>query len=1124
MSGPGTQYGTDYTINGSAVPPSIIIPKDQDTATFSVSSSPAVASDKVALIMVSGATGGSIVSQPGVNLSEDSLNIITNSIKPEVGFDYTSNPQAYPAGGPETKELFSVKNSRLFNSNVEVFLSGSSESTNTGTYSFVSGNGDIVDLSTGMNFIVSSNQQIGQVNINCVSDTVPEDPIYKAARLPGRMGLWYYPPANRWWLAENPSSQSDEMDSGILMQQANIDMLLRTTNTNSADPDLPHSDSEIQGYFDQGFTFLGVKSPFIDERGTDGKRINDDWPVSGTYVGQDGTTPKSVEYWMLNHEAEFHTVAPWDNYYNLEYNSLSSYSSGDRVWVDDTSYNYAGSDRTRLIVFEASATVTPGQLPQFTPGTISNILSTPLNGNGWTRVWNSHTNSYLSVKKGLDMTVDSVRAGADSFKAEWPDKKLYYFFGKGVCVAGFNGNGANTRPDIVLNDGTVLEDQLSWFSSVAAIDSFDGFLFDYYPFNSKPQGASYYKNADPPASYLHPLLNIWVVDNDAKWVVSGVHRIKEWSQSAEFPNGKPVYPTLAATPNFVSSINTTTLANGGDYTDGGKLAAYHQDTPTYLENYNLAVSCLDAGADGIIWYTHTWKRKTFNSGNGSYQSGYAGPEASFWPICHKVWRSSSSNGQGQFNDPITDPLTGQWVNLHQLYFPNHPNVDLSGDGTLENMVAVSNYVKNYFIGSTGDANNFPDGDSLSAVILSASVDGGVYDNDVLDVCSTLSDAGAYFVQAALPPPPGNFNVNNTSQIVSWQGAETSATTGPRIATVLHPYHSNVQFVNPGEGNSTNKIEVPSGGLIVSGQLFTNVKLSTTNNLRFVDCTFSGQQDFHNGISQWYTVQEITANSGRNELVDFEYCHLTGGKNTVYSTFRSMHKCSLYHVLSDHLRLKTSTVGYTLTNCWLGSYQDAEDSILNNFSGMYDSNSGVHADPEMVQASNGAIKKLIFRSCNFQGRDSFWSDGTYRADSHKGGSLLASVLVKVDFDEIVFDDCVMYGGGHYFLQVNINSLPNTPRTVTISNCRIGTSLTSNIISIQDSQGSITKIMHSNNWLDTGTPVCKLPAEAISQGVTTSNNGVNLDVNDVLKGVDSVSFNGLGMNVLGNTPWGKRSTPI
>jgi len=1113
MSAAGKVYGTDFSLS----PTSVTIPKNQSTATVEVSCGPEILTDFAALVYVESSNGGAILTQPGQNIEEKTINLVSTSIKPEVGFDYNSNPQAYPAGGLQDRDIFSVKTSRVFSAGVDVRVSGSADINNTANYFFLSG-GSPVALSDGINFVLPANQQVDQIPIHCSADTSPEDPIYADARLPGRIGLWYYAPGNRWWISSDGANTDDSMNSKLLLQNIGVDMLLRTTNTDSLNPDNPHSQGEIQGYFDDGFTFLGVKGS-DDEFGpsfaSNGKRVNDDWPIPYNFTDSDGNTGP-LEYWMLGHESELFTPADWYTYSGLEYNPANSYNIGDQVWVDDTPYN-SGSGRTRYVVFEATTSIPPGQSPQFA---IGDPLSTPLETNGWKQaLWAGSDPMY--VKKGSDRTVDEMRASAQLFKANNPSSKLYYFFGKGVCVAGFNGNGKNTRPGVTLNDGTVLTDQLSWFSAVAGIPEFDGFLFDYYPYGTKPQGAVTASSVDPPELMTHPILGTTVIKDDPKWVVSGVHRIKEWSKSVDFPNGKPVYPTLAATPNFVSAVNTNALAAGLDYTLGGDLAAYHNDTPTYQENFGIATSCLDAGADGIIWYTHTWKSDV-NDGATFIRKGntYAGPEASFWPICHNVWRSSTGN-----NDYLTDPFTGQPVNLHQLIFPNHPGVAVSGDGTLENMWAITNYVKNYFAGNSGSQTFFPDGDSFSAVMLSASVSGGSYAGDALTVCSTLSDAGAYFVQAALPPLTGTYNQAGPVQVTTMVGPETSATTGPRISTTLHPYHNTVWFVDPGEGNGTNKIEVPSGGLVISGYDFTNVKLNTTNELRFVDCNFSGQQDFHNGINQWYVVQEVAGYTGRNEKVDFEYCHFTGAKNTVYSTLRSMYKCSFYHVLSDHLRLKDSSTGYLISNCWFGGYTDAEDSILNNFSGMYDTNSGVGADPEQVQATNGDVTELVFRKCNFQGRDSFWSDGTHRDDQHRGTSLLAGFLMKdSNFNNLIFDDCTFYGGGNWCLQINCNNLPPTATpTIIMTNCKIGTSVKSGVLNIQDSQGLVTKVISDNKWLDTLTEKCRIPSEAIAQGVTTNNGGQILDVNDMLKGLDGVSFAGPGMNRLGNSPWGQRSTP-
>jgi len=542
--------------------------------------------------------------------------------------------------------------------------------------------------------------------------------VYREAMLPSRLGTWYTP-KTKWIKDVNGNNQGLNVWQDL--NSIGVKMALRWKNHSKQTPpyDPPYTAGEYQSMLDDGMEFIGVRSFGLSSddpdrpssfnklhgdavTGTpleDGTPVSyrwvgfahDDWPIPYTGVDADGDTVEP-KYWMLGHEPELAGVgiSPWD--LNTDgtrkwtmWDGEATYNTGDKVFMIDRQSDYTDPYETmygRMQVFRAIQNVPAGTSPlwQVAPGYSNQYI--PADNAYWVR-----DTGDTNVDWGHGPGAYAIAQAARDFKAAYPEQKLYYFYSKGVCVAGWNGVDGRLRPGWTDPEFGLYEDQLSYFSAIASIPEIDGFLFDYYPFNSKPTGRSGADNDDPPSVYTNPVSNGTYIVDDPKWVVSGVHRIKDWSTSDDFPEGKPVYVTLAATPNFVSGLASDT--NNPDPTAGGLMAYYHWDRPTVQEQKDLVLSCVNAGADGFIWYNHTWKCVPLDAATAPWTPAdvkiiSAGPVADFWPYAYKNYFNND-------NSPILDK-DGNPTNLHGKYFPDIPNVNLSGDGTWEMMTEVSQYI------------------------------------------------------------------------------------------------------------------------------------------------------------------------------------------------------------------------------------------------------------------------------------------------------------------------------------------------------------------------------------------------------------------------------------------------
>ncbi len=533
-------------------------------------------------------------------------------------------------------------------------------------------------------------------------------------------------------------------------------------------------------------------------------------------------------------------------------------------------------------------------------------------------------------------------------------------------------------------------------------------------------------------------------------------------------------------------------------------------------------------------------------------------------------------GSGPANSsPIDNVLAPPDIPFYES--PVGDKVDLSDGITLT--MGPEDTTKGVLIYSEATDTNgtFVDGDTVSGVLVSGSVTTGTDAGDSLSVCSTLStltiqfdDAG--FARNGLGSGPkvatktgkfetvifddqdgrGNVVADATMQSPTYvspdpltrdeyeqmierppAGGETSGTTGPRISVTDHPRKSDAFFVDPGAGNSTNKIEVPAGGLVVSGYLFNQVKVRTTNPIRFVDCQFSGYTDWHEGEpTQNYVVYDNNQGGGNiNKKVDFEYCSFEGGGKMLMMNWRSLHKCSFNNTTHDYIRFRSGN--YRITNCWFGPYRNAVDSSLNGNDGMYSEDQGLapHSDDAQIYKTESDI--IHFGGCTFASRTHKWSDGTTNPDHYRGANpdkifqyddKNVGDGIKARCDVLLFTDCILTGGGHWLmcLQDVEGTVPNSetqPCTIKFKNCKFGAGTKSGLFGCIG-EGHTREDLGGNVWLDTGTPGIRLPQEALDAGTRTEAGRDNIPIAYMIRGYDNITFSKDGLNEGGRTPWTKR----
>lgn len=581
--------------------------------------------------------------------------------------------------------------------------------------------------------------------------------------------------------------------------------------------------------------------------------------------------------------------------------------------------------------------------------------------------------------------------------------------------------------------------------------------------------------------------------------------------------------------------------------------------------------------DGNPYIGMGWCQYHFlaNSNTGTDNGGPWTPEYTTFNNRHYDGSEVYRTGSGPANSsPIDNVLAPPDIPFYES--PVGDKIDLSTGITLT--MGPEDTSKGILIYSEATDSNgtFVDGDTVSGVLVSGSVTTGTDAGDSLSVCSTLStltiefnDAG--FARNGLGTGPriptktgkfegiifddddgrGNLVANAVGEMPTYVspvelsddeilsrresapvGGETSATTGVRDGVTLtnHPYSGTVQYVDPGAGNSTNRIEVPAAGLVVSAMNFEQCKIKTTNPLRFVDCQFSGQTDYHNGINQYYVCWDNNQGGGNiNKKVDFEYCDFRGGGSlTFMMAFRNMHKCNFDNVIGDFIRFRAGS--FRITNCYFGKYMNVKDSALNGNNGQYNANNGYspHADAHQIYKSVNPI--IHFGDCTFDQRPATWGDGTTNPDHHLGANPdkihqyggSTSDPTATDLGEMRFTNCILNGGGNYMFTCDpeypVASNGNCLKgEFSFKDCKWGTGLRSGYFNTKTH--TLTDL-GGNVWLETGTPGMRLPQEALDAGTRTNAGRDNLPISYVIRGFDNIPFGSTGLNESGRTSWGQR----
>ena len=583
--------------------------------------------------------------------------------------------------------------------------------------------------------------------------------------------------------------------------------------------------------------------------------------------------------------------------------------------------------------------------------------------------------------------------------------------------------------------------------------------------------------------------------------------------------------------------------------------------------------------DGDPYIGMGWCQYHFlaNSNTGTNNGGPWTPEYTTFNNRHYDGSPVYRTGSGPANSsPIDNVLAPPDIPFYES--PVGDKIDLSTGITLT--IGPDETSKGVLIYSEATDSNgtFADGDTVSGVLVSGSVVTGDDAGDSLSVCSTLSTLTIQFDDAGfarnglgtgprIPTKTGKFETvifddddgrgklvaNEVGKMPTYVspveltreeyeqmierppvGGETSGTTGPRISVTDHPRKSDAFFVDPGAGNSTNKIEVPAAGLVVSGYLFNQVRVRTTNPIRFVDCQFSGYTDWHEGEpTQNYLVHDNNQGGGNfNKKVDFEHCSFEGSKHMLMMNFRNLHKCRFNNTIADYIRIRNGN--YRITNCWFGPYLNAPDSSLNGNNGQYSVDQGLDPHSDAVQVWQTESDIIHFGGCTFEQRAATWSDDTTNPDHYRGSN--PNAIFQMDdksingnitrCDTLLFTDCIFYGGGTQW-PINIQGISGQsnfpsetqPCTIKWKNCKFGTQVRSGLFG-NIGGGHTREDLGGNVWLDTGTPGIRLPQEALDAGTRTDAGRDNLPISYVIRGFDNMAFNQDGLNEGGRTAWTKR----
>ena len=503
-----------------------------------------------------------------------------------------------------------------------------------------------------------------------------------------------------------------------------------------------------------------------------------------------------------------------------------------------------------------------------------------------------------------------------------------------------------------------------------------------------------------------------------------------------------------------------------------------------------------------------------------------------------------------FFEPITVTVSGAgdpgndaayaWVKEDGTYsdFPSEATYTVSADNW-EKWAKIHSY------SGTGGI-LFPDGDVLSATVVSGALSGG----------------GALTVRAAASAT--NVTIDHPD---FGMGAEpTSANTGYRLdTTALTLWTGDHNFSNSGVDPDHNT--VPETGLVISGYKFTSkVVIYTSNPITFIDCYFANPSIRYDPAvgTPDYCIQSNTPNPNwgpfpdAGKQLELHHCTFYGGGIQSYTTFRRMFKCSFNWYITQNVRLRPlggsdHSHDMLLEECWFGPHCNMPDSPLNGYNGMYDPDEwnanhdyGLpHCDVCQIRGGNRSYRARFLKCTIAWTADKWQNDSTVNPNHQLGANpdkifqAKGSATQSTAIDNLEFDRCWIYGAGNSWMQCsNINNVFGfwTTFTLTFKSNLIGLDANgggwnSNFESDPNSGNymNYTRVTDGNNkFMRTGTKSFIIPQVAIDAGTKISHtdgpSSTVFDCDRWLLGLDSVTFYAAGLNTAGLTSFDRRSTPI
>ena len=504
-----------------------------------------------------------------------------------------------------------------------------------------------------------------------------------------------------------------------------------------------------------------------------------------------------------------------------------------------------------------------------------------------------------------------------------------------------------------------------------------------------------------------------------------------------------------------------------------------------------------------------------------------------------------------FFEPITVTVSGAaaagndadyaWVKEDGTYadFPSKATYTVSADNW-EKWPKIHSYS-----GTGGTL--FPDGDVLSATVVSGALSGG----GALTVDSTASTT-----TVTIDHPDYGMGVE-----------PTSANTGPRIsAGALLDWTGPTKFVNSGFPQASVPVTfVPLDGLTVSGYKFDvrdgPIEIYTDNPLTFVDCSFSGHDRAELQPSTAYNIISRSSNYKNNDVfpnvglkLDLEYCSFRGGQILTNTVFRKMYKCKFDWAVGDYIRFvdtPSQDHDYLMEQCWFGPHMNIVDNAaLNGNNGMYaPGTESPHAD--VTQARFSKTNSIIHQQCTFAQSQNYWGDGTVNPNHQLGarvdklcqvsGRFVGSTTIATSTKIFGYDRCWIYGAGQTWVNVEQDATGAMP-TLEIR-------MFSNKIAL-DADGSVwgwpsqgSNAPHppgtvltfnfdgNNTFMRTGTTSLRIPQVAIDAGTQiTHTDGMSGGQSSILncerwiQNLDKYTGEWTGLNESGLTSFDRRSTPV